>query len=90
MTDEKFERACEIRESINTIVEIQNTLGNSQNKDGKHYLAAIEAKDFSHGGLCVTDCSVLNHIKVPEYIMKRFEEVLWEEFHKLQEEFKAL
>lgn len=90
MTDEVFERACEIRDSINNIVEIQNTLGNSQNKDHKHYLAAIEVNALSPNGICVTDCKVLNHVRVPEHIMKRFEEVLWDEFHKLQDEFNSL
>ena len=40
MTDEKFERACEIKASIDTIVELQSLLANSKNNGfGQKYLA---------------------------------------------------
>lgn len=89
MTDEKFERACEIRADINTIVQLQSLLGNSKNNEfDDKYLAAIDVKKFN--GFVVEECKVLNHIRVPEDIMKRFEEVLWDEYNKLVKEFKEL
>lgn len=91
MTDEKFERACEIRASIDTIVELQSLLANSKNNGfGNKYLAAIDAKRFDGSGYFVEECKVLNHIQVPVFIMEKFESILWDELHKLQKEFKEL
>lgn len=89
MTDEIFEKAVEIRDTINTIVEIQNVLGNSKNNGcGDKYLAAIDVEKIN--GFVVEECKVLNHIRVPENIMKRFEDVLWDEFKKAKDEFESL
>ena len=91
MTDEKFERACEIKASIDTIVELQSLLGNSKdNGFGNKYLAAIDAKKFSDNGCVVEECKVLNHIQVPVFIMEKFNSILWDEYHKLEKEFKDL
>lgn len=89
MTDEIFERAIEIRNTIDTIIELQCVLGNSKDSGcGDKYLAAIDAKKIN--GFVVEECKVLNHIRVPENIMKRFEDVLWDELEKAGNEFKAL
>lgn len=86
-----FERAVEIRDMINTIIELQGVLGNVQDNDFEDkYLAAIDAKRFSSSGYVVEECKVLNHVKVPEYILKKFESILWDELSILQEEFKTL
>lgn len=91
MTDEKFERACEIKAGIDTIVELQSLLGNSKdNGFGNKYLAAIDVKKFNDSGYVVEECRVLNHIQVPVFIMEKFESILWDELHKLQKEFKEL
>lgn len=91
MTDEKFERACEIRENIDTISKLQDLLGNAKNNGfGNKYLAAIDAKKFDGSGYFVEECKVLNHIQVPVFIMEKFESILWDEYHKLVEDFKEL
>ena len=91
MTDEKFERACEIRASIDTISELQGLLGNAKNSVCKErYLATIDATKFSNNGFVVEECKVLNHIQVPVFIMEKFESVLWDEYHKLLKEFEEL
>ena len=72
-----------------TIIELQCVLGNSNdNGFDNRYLAAIDAKKIK--GFVVEECKVLNHVKVPENIMKRFEEVLWDELEKAKNEFKTL
>lgn len=89
VTDEIFEKAVEIRDTINTIIELQGVLGNSKdNSFDNRYLAAIDARKIK--GFVVEECKVLNHIKVPENIMKRFEEILWDELEKARNEFKTL
>ena len=89
MTDEIFEKAVEIREKINTISILQSVLANSKdNGCGNKYLAAIDAKKID--GFIVKECEVLNHIRVPEDVMERLEEVLWDEYCKASNEFKAL
>lgn len=89
MTDEIFEKAVEIRNIINTIVELQCVLGNSKdNGCGDKYLAAIDIQKIK--GFIVEECKVLNHIRVPENIMKRFEDVLWDELRMAEDEFKML
>lgn len=91
MTDEKFERAREIRRSIYTIVELQGLLANSKNNGfGNKYLAAIDAKKFDSSGYLVEECKVLNHIQVPVFIMEKFESILWDEYHRLEKEFEEL
>ena len=89
MTDEIFERAIEIRNTINTIIGLQCVLSNSEdNGCGDKYLAAIDVKKIN--GFVVEECKVLNHIRVPENIMKRFEDVLWDELEKAKNEFETL
>lgn len=89
MTDKTFEKAVEIRERINTISILQGVLDNSKdNGCGEKYLAAIDVKKIN--GFYVEECKVLNHVRVPEDIMKRLEEVLWDEYYKASNEFKAL
>lgn len=91
MTDEKFERACEIKASIDTISELQSLLGNAKNNGfGNKYLAAIDATKFNNSGYVVEECKVLNHIQVPVFIMEKFESILWDEYHKLLKEFEEL
>ena len=91
MTDEKFERACEIKASIDTIVELQSLLANSKNNGfGQKYLAAINVENFDNSGYTVEKCKVLNHIQVPVFIMEKFESILWDEYHKLKKEFEEL
>lgn len=89
MTDEIFEKAVEIRERINTIIDLQSVLNNSKdNGCGDKYLAAIDTKHSK--GFIVDECEILNRIKVPENIMKRFEAVLWDELEKTENEYEAL
>ena len=89
MTDEIFEKAVEIREKINTISMLQGVLANSKdNGCGNKYLAAIDAKKIN--GFYVEECKVLNHVRIPEDIMERLEAILWEEYRKASNEFKAL
>jgi hypothetical protein len=91
MTDEKFERACEIKASIDTIVELQNLLANSKgNGFGQKYLASIDVEKFDGSGYVIEECNVLNHIQVPVFIMEKFESILWDEYHKLHQEFEEL
>lgn len=89
MTMETFERAVDIKNKMEIISELQNVLSNS-NCDDESYLAAIKVKKFSNTGNVVEDCKVWNHIKIPKDIKARFEEVLWEEQHKLSKEFDEL
>lgn len=89
MTNEVFERAIEIKDNINTIVELQSVLSNSKNNGhGDKYLAAIDVKKLN--GFVVEDCNVLNHIRVPENIIEKFEAILWDELKNLQNEFESL
>lgn len=91
MTDEKFERACEIKSSIDTISILQDLLGNAKNNgNGKRYLATIDATKFSNSGFIVEECKVLNHIQAPIFIVEKFESILWDEYHKLLKEFEEL
>lgn len=91
MTEEKFERACEIKASIDSVVELQNLLANSKgNGFGQKYLAAIDVEKFDNSGYVIEDCNVLNHIQVPVFIMEKFDSILRDEYHKLQKEFEEL
>lgn len=89
MTMETFERAIEIKSQIDTLYSVQDVLANS-NCDNNSYLAAIKAKKLSQSGIVVEDCEVWNHVRIPKNVMKRFEEVLWEEIGKLNKEFDKL
>ncbi len=86
MTREDFDKAIEINSNLNTIYEIKDVLRNSKNR----LLAAIEAKKFNQSGTVVEECRVLNHVKVPEHIMEKFEKILIEEIEILNKEFKEL
>ena len=91
MTNEKFERACEIKASIDTIFELQSLLANSKdNGFGQKYLAAIDVEEWDDSGCTIEYCNVLNHIQVPVFIMEKFDSILWDEYHKLQKEFEEL
>lgn len=87
MTRENFDKAIEINSEINNIYALQNALGNSKNG---RFLAAIEAKRFDATGIVIEDCKVLNYVKVPKYVMEKFEKILWEELERLNKEFKEL
>lgn len=87
MTREILDKALGITSDMNTIYAIQSILANSK---GVNFLAAIEAKKFDSQRICVEECRVLNHVKLPENIRKRFEEVLREELDKLEKEFREL
>ena len=89
MTREKFERACEIKESMEIISELEAVLANSINNGcGERYLAAIDAKRTN--GYVIEACKVNNHVKVPDNIMEKFKGILSEEYDKLVKEFEAL
>lgn len=89
MTDEIFEKAIEIRNAIDNIVNLQALLTNSRdNGFGDRYLAAIDVQKTD--GCVVKECKVLNHIQVPKNIMEKFESILWDELETLQDEFKSL
>lgn len=91
MTNEKFERACEIKASIDAIVELQNLFANSKNNGfGHKYLAAIDVEKFDNSGYIIEECNILNHIQVPVFIMEKFDDVLWYEYNKLLKEFEEL
>jgi hypothetical protein len=91
MTYEKFERACEIKASIDTIAELRDLLANSNdNGFGQKYLASIDAKKFDNSGHIIEKCDVLNYIQVPVFIMEKFNDVLRDEHYKLQKEFEEL
>lgn len=91
MTDEKFEKACEIKSSIDAIVDLQDLLANSKdNGFGQKYLAAIDVRKFSSDRYLVEECDVLNHVQVPVFIMEKFNNILLDEYHKLQKEFEEL
>lgn len=86
MTDEKFEKAREIKTNIETIGELQSLLANSKNNGfGDKYLAAIESNDCICGGN-----KILNRIQVPAFIMEKFENILWDECRRLEKEFEEL
>ena len=91
MTQEKFERACEIKAYMNTLMELQDLLANSQGKGfGEKRLAAIDVERFDPSGYVVEDCTISNHIVVPKKIMEQFNSVVKYELGMLKEEFKLL
>lgn len=89
MTRENFDKAIEINSEINNIYALQDALGNSKNG---RFLAAIEAKRFdaTATGIAIEDCKVLNYVRVPQYVMEKFEKILWDELERLNKEFKEL
>lgn len=91
MTSETFERACEINENINTILSLDSLLKNSMDNDcGDKYLASIDVKKLKPNSCVVAECDVLNHEKVPEFIMEKFIKTIWDEYKRLQKEFEEL
>lgn len=87
MTNEQYDRAIQIHSDMNIIYELQDTLKNSKN--GK-FLSAIKVEKWDSSGQIVEHCNVLNHAKVPEHIMEKFEKILWEELDILKTEFNKL
>ena len=91
MTNEKFEKACEIKEDMNAILRLDSLLKNSMdNGYGNKYLASIDVKKLKPNGIVVEECDVLNHERVPEYIMEKFIKLIWDEYYSLQKEFEEL
>lgn len=89
MTKEKFERACEIKEAMDTITELEAVLNNSVKENyGERYLAAINPTRTN--GSIIEVCKVINYVRVPEDIMEKFKNILSEEYGKLGKEFEAL
>lgn len=85
MTYEQYDKAIQINSDMNVIYALQDTLGNAKNG---RYLSAIKVEKWD--GDLVEHCEVLNHVKVPEHIMEKFEKILWEELDILKEEFRKL
>ena len=91
MTNEKFEKAREIKEDMDTILRIHSLLENSiDNGYGNKYLASIDVKKLKPNSIVVEECDVLNHERVPEYIMEKFKKLIWDEYYSLQKEFDEL
>lgn len=89
MTREKFEKACEIKESMDTITELEAVLNNSVKENyGERYLAAINPTRTN--GAIIEVCKVISYVRVPEDIMEKFKNILTEEYAKLGKEFEAL
>lgn len=86
MTYEQYDRAIKIHDDMNAIYALQDVLKNSNN--GK-FLSAIKAEKMDSSGRII-DFDVLNHAKVPAYIMEKFEKILWEELDALKTEFNKL
>ena len=87
MTNEQYDKAIQIHGNMNAIYALQDTLGNAKNG---RFLSAIKVEKWDNSGLKVEHCDVLNHAKVPEHIMEKFEKILWEELDILKEEFRKL
>ena len=87
MTNEQYDKAIQIHSHMNAIYALQDTLGNAKNG---RFLSAIKVEKWDASGLKVEHCDVLNHAKVPEHIMEKFEKILWEELDILKEEFRKL
>lgn len=91
MTNEIFEKACEINENMEAILRLDSVLANSMdNGCGNKYLASIDVKKLKPNSCVVDECDVLNHEKVPEFIMDKFKKVIWDEYNRLQKEFEEL
>jgi hypothetical protein len=89
MTREKFERACEIKETMDTITELEAVLNNSVKADyGERYLAAINPTRTN--GAAIEVCNVISYVRVPGDILEKFKNILSEEYNKLDKEFEAL
>ena len=87
MTQKQYDRAIQIHADIEVIYELQDVLKNSKN--GK-FLSAIKVKKWDSSGRVVAYGDVLNHAKVPEHIMEKFEKILLEELDALKTEFNKL
>lgn len=87
MTNEQYDKAIQIHSDMNAIYALQDTLGNAKNG---RFLSAIKVEKWDNSGLKVEHCDVLNHAKVPEHIMEKFEKILREELDILKEEFRKL
>lgn len=87
MTYEQYDKATQIHADMNVIYALQSTLGNAKNG---RFLSAIKVEKWDNSGHKVEHCDVLNHAKVPEHIMKKFENILWEELDRLKTEFNKL
>lgn len=91
MTKEIFEKACEIKENMEAIYRLDSVLANStDNGCGDKYLASIDVKKLKPNSCVVAECDVLNHEKVPEFIMEKFKKIVWDEYHRLEKEFEEL
>ena len=77
MTYEQFDKATQIHVDMNEIYALQDVIGNCKNG---RYIASVNNGDYK----------VVNHAKLPAHIMKRFEEILWEELDALKTEFNKL
>jgi hypothetical protein len=89
MTREKFERACEIKETMDMITELEAVLNNSVKADyGERCLAAINPTRTN--GAAIEVCKVISYVRVPGDILEKFKNILSEEYNKLDKEFEAL
>lgn len=91
MTNETFEKAYEIKENLDSILRLHSLLSNSMDNDcGNKYLASIDVKKLKPNNIVVEECDVLNHEKVPEFIMEKFIKIIWDEYQRLEKEFEEL
>lgn len=86
MTKETLDEALRISSEMNRINAIQEVLRNSKNR----LLAAIEVKKMDPTKTVVEECRVVNDAIIPSHIMEKFEQVLWDELHALEKEFREL
>ena len=91
MTDKQFEQAVELKEKMESLYILQDVIKSAKpNGTGKRLLASIDATKFNNSGIIVEACEVKNHAYLPEDIMEKFDEVIWDELHLLQDAFKKL
>ena len=83
MTDKTFERAVEIREELDRLYILQDTLGNSCER----YLAAVDGEKIGHT-LKITGC--VNHTSLSKPMYDKLNSVIVKEIYTLQDEFKNL
>lgn len=83
MTDKTFERAIEIKEELNGLYILQDTLENSCER----YLVAVDGTETGYQ-LNITRC--VYHASLSRPMFDKLNSVIWEEIHTLQEEFKKL
>ena len=87
MTQKQYDKAIQIHADIEVIRELQDVLKNSKN--GK-FLSAIKVDKWDSSRQAIEHCNVLNHARMPEHIMEKFEKILWEELDTLKTEFNKL